>query len=199
MTSIAYDLKYLRAAVDNLESYLLAPEVFWNLSIQPPPGEPPYPALSLGGILLFRQRMLRRNLSLPEEAEYLSLCQQLDVMQNRWRTAWDKKAAKSYQARLTQWRNFLEDYRHDPAGNVDRYRSEARMRVMLELLDQNNPYIPPEQRQLLAVLDSYLAARLRPTSFIWEEEIQPSFPKDQFEYLYGELIAEDENSNSDHW
>jgi hypothetical protein len=187
MPSTHYDLNYLREALDSLETYLLSPDIFWNLTAKPPPGEPLYPALTLGGFLLAYRRLQGRQLQPADDAVLQKISIEVDRIRLRWRTAWEKKAASSYQARITQWRNFLEDYRSNPEGNVDRYPYEVRLRVMLELLDQSNPYIPPEQRQFLSSLDSLLSAYLVPGSFIWEEECKVSFPEDQYGYLYGRL------------
>jgi hypothetical protein len=190
MASAVYDLIYLREALENLEAYLLSQDLFWNFPVKPPPGEPTYPALTLGGILFAEQRLKGRDLPPDVYAEFRKLSNQLQAIRSHWRTAWDKKAADGFRARLNQWRYFLEEYRQAPSEHADRYQYEVRVRVMLSLLEQDNPYIPENQRELLASLDLVVGRRLKSSKFIWDEVYQPGFPPDKFPYLYGLLPVE---------
>jgi hypothetical protein len=144
MASIRYDLTYLQEALDSVENFLLSTEIFWNLPVKPPQGEAMVPALTLSGILLAQKRLAARKMAHADSTEFEKLHFRFEVVRSRWRTAWEQKAAADYSARLTQWRNFLEDYRGCPADHVDRYPYEIRLRVMLDLLDQGNPYIAEE-------------------------------------------------------
>ncbi|HEY5573072.1 MAG TPA: hypothetical protein VIK64_08690, partial [Anaerolineales bacterium] len=63
MPSAEYDLGYLRAAVAALEDYLMSNELYWPIGAASPAGEPDYPRLTLGGLLLAQKRAHARDLS----------------------------------------------------------------------------------------------------------------------------------------
>jgi hypothetical protein len=52
MASLEYDLGYLQSALSTLEDYLLSADLYWSIGDNPPKGEPPYPSLTLGNVLL---------------------------------------------------------------------------------------------------------------------------------------------------
>ena len=56
MPTLEYDLGYLRAALTVLDDYLLSADLYWSIGNSPPRGEPPYPSLTLGGVLLAQAR-----------------------------------------------------------------------------------------------------------------------------------------------
>ena len=187
MPTFEYDRRYVERGIDLLESYLLAEAAYWPLDIKPPSGEPPYPMLTLEGLLLARQRMLahRGNLSYENQVTKLSLA--LETIQSRWQVAWEKKTEQAYHTRLTMWGNFLEEYWAAPESNADRFAYEVRLRVFLTLLENSNSRINPGQVGLLSRLDGYLKIVLYPGKFIWEDNYQACFPNEKFWYLYGDL------------
>lgn len=187
MPSIEYDTLYLREALKSLESYLLSSDLFWNLSANPPPGEPAFPALTLGGVLLAQSRVKARNLDLHAFSEFQTLNTQLEVLHIRWRTAWEQKGLRSFKSRLNQWGLFLEDYRNQPDANQDRYPYEVRLRLILDLLIASINDIPSEQEQLLRSQDLLLKNYLVGDAFVWEEIFQAGYPRLQYWYLYGRL------------
>ena len=63
MTSAVYELGYLKAGIEILEDYLLSDDLYWAIGASPPPGEPAFRQLTLGGLLLSEQRLLGRQLS----------------------------------------------------------------------------------------------------------------------------------------
>ena len=187
MPSINYDLGYLLAALASLDSYLLSDEIYWNLREPSPPGEPAYPQLTLGGILLARARLESRNLSDEQSSILVQLINKLEATRTRWWVAWTRKAAREFGARLRLWRDFIDEYRQNPDANIDRYTYEVSRRVMLQLLLAEAGQISEPEREMLASLDSILTAVLVPGSFIWDPELQNSFPPQKFFYLYGLL------------
>ncbi|HEX7973485.1 MAG TPA: hypothetical protein VF498_03680, partial [Anaerolineales bacterium] len=79
MPSVEYDLRYLQAGVETLEDYLLSSSVFWNIGASPPHGEPAYPQLTLGGLMLSKLRIHARPLTPEQSAELATIDQQLDT------------------------------------------------------------------------------------------------------------------------
>jgi hypothetical protein len=194
MPTAEYDLRYVREALDILESYLLSSDIFRNVLVDPPAGEPPYPALTLGGILLSEMRvnaLKAGNFLQPAEAAaWEELSSRLYILRRKWQKAWNNKAERSFNARLTQWKNFLEDYRQHPQAHANRYAYEVRLRVMLDLLAEQAASLDPHQLDILRSLDAVLRHRLQAGSFIWSEKYISGFPQDRFWYLYGQLSVE---------
>lgn len=185
MPSAEYDLGYLRAAVAALEDYLMANEVYWPIGAASPAGEPDYPRLTLGGLLLAQKRAHARDLSPEQRHELAEIDEQIDNLRNRWRVAWERKAGRSFSARLRLWNDFIEEYRANPSANLDRYAYEVERRVMLDLFREEAGAIPEAELKSLESLDKLLRAVLIPGDFIWEAELQSGFPKQKYWYLYG--------------
>ena len=187
MPSAEYDLRYIQAGLSVLENFLMSGDVYWPIGASAPAGHPPYPQLTLGGVLLALARAQARVSDPEERARLADMQEKLDDIRSRWRVAWGKKAGKEFGARLNLWRNFLEDYRNDRENNSDRYNYEVRRRVQLQLLAPDVEDVSEAQMELLNGLDRLLQAMLAPSEFIWEEALKPSFPQDPFWYLYGVL------------
>src|SRR3972149_4080497 len=180
-----YDIDFLQAGVEVLENYLFSKELYWPIGITAPTGERPYPHLTLGALLLAQMRAHAWSLTYGQRDKLARLDEQIDDLRDRWQSAWRRKSAHSFQARLNLWRDFLEDYRRNPQEHASRYGYEAGRRVMLHLLAQETDEIPPTGLELLAGLDQLLQAKFVAGEFIWEPEMSPAFPRDTYWYLYG--------------
>lgn len=187
MPSPEYDLGYLQAGIPELEKYLLSQELYWPLSAGPPAGEPAYPRLTLSGLLLAQARLHARPLTSQQRDELARLDEDMDDVRSRWRSAWGRKAAQDFSARLRLWRDFLEEYRENADSNHDRFTYEVSRRVMMHLLLPDADGLPQAEIDLLQGLDKLLRAVLVPGMFVWEAELEPGFPPDTYWYLYGEL------------
>ncbi len=187
MKSFEYDLRYLQAGVEELENYLLSDDIFWPIDIRPPAGEPGYPQLTLGGMLLSRKRLSAYNKAPKQAAQVEKLITDMDKIRSNWRVAWEKKAGRSFGVRLKMWRDFIEEYRQSPLDNADRYPYEVRLRTMLALLQMEGGGQVPAEVDLLVILDKFLDTVLITGGFIWDEDLQPGFPEHVYWYLYGRL------------
>jgi hypothetical protein len=187
MPSAEYDLGYLRAAISALENYLLSNDLYWPIGASSPGGEPAFPRLTLGGMLLAQMRAHARGLTPEQHDELARLDEQMDDVRDRWQVAWERKAGRSFQARLRLWNNFLEDYRESPSANADRYRYEVERRVMLHLLADEAGEVREADMELLEVLDKVVRSALVPGDFIWDAELENGFPREPYWYLYGQL------------
>lgn len=190
MPSFEYDLRYLQAGADQLEAYLLAPDLYWSIGVGAPKGEPPYPQLTLGGLLLARQRLGATAQTPAQQSDLIRLERQLETLSHRWRTAWGKKARQDFHARLKLWRDFIEEYREKPAAHYDRYAYEVGRRAQLHLLAPEAIDLPPAELNALAGLDKLLRAVFIPGGFVWEASLASSFPPDTYWFLYGSLRPE---------
>ena len=187
MKNFEYDLRYLQAGLDVLLDYLLSSETFWPIDVHPPVGEPEYPQLTLGSLLLAKSRLTGYPKSPTQVDQVDKLFSDLDHVRSRWRVAWENKAGHSFSVRLRMWRDFIEEYRNAPQDNADRYPYEVRLRTMLSLLQSEGGEQLPAEADLLTVLDAYIKSVLSMGGFVWEPEIQAGFPKDVYWYLYGKL------------
>ena len=168
MPTLAEDRRYLEAALAELKNYLLSDVLFYPLTA-------PMPRLTIGGMLLAQRRLHAQKSASPLDFE-------LDTLRTKWRAAWEKKSAKELDARLTLWRNYLNDYRNDE-NQADHYRHEVRWRVMSELLLDE---ISQGSAELVG-LDQLLRAKFQSGEFIWNDTLKREFPQDKFWFLYGKL------------
>ena len=163
------DQRFLEAAVPELKDYLLSDVLFWSLGSK-------LPRLTIGGLLLAQRRLRAQHLGTHLHPEIATL-------RERWRSAWEKKAAKELHTRLVLWRNYLNDYRSNPESHASSYRNEVRLRVMLELIMTD---ISANVIELTA-FDELLNKKLVVDRFIWNESYKSQFSQDQFWFLYGYL------------
>ncbi len=174
------DLAYAAESVPELQSYLLSQEIFWPLGASSP-------RLTLGGLRLAMRRATARAVLPADQTAVNRLTAQLDMLQTKWRAAWEQKAARELRTRLTLWQNYLGDYRLSPESYADAYAVEVRLRVIIELLCADLPSLPDETLALLTTQDNGLRAALVPGKFLWEPALVPAFPPQPFWYLYGTL------------
>jgi hypothetical protein len=178
------DLDTLEQMAGGMEAYLTSDVLFWSL------GRTDMPQLTLGGYLM-RQRRLLLLRHLLDEAEQ----ERLDraVFQYRQATAdrlvrWEEKAHQELQARLRQWQEHLRDIRHKQT-HVN-YATAVEVRTMIaDFLDEMSepPYqLDADIPRRLNALDQELKNHLRPGDFVWPEEWQPAYSREEYWWLYGQ-------------
>ena len=187
MSNVEYDLRYLSAGIDLFEKYLLSEDLYWPIGIQAVNGEPPYPYLTLEGLLLFQQRLQGRSLSTDQWAAYYRCSEKFERVHHQWQVAWDRKATKGFHSRLRMWGNYLSEYRDDAEGHADRYPYEVRLRVMLHLIQTGLIGKLVSEMEQLSTLDNLLHTWLVRGQFLWEHALENSFPREIYWYLYGSL------------
>jgi hypothetical protein len=187
MPSVEFEIAYLQAGVPLLESYLLSNDLYRSIGSPAPGGQSAFPQLTIGSLLLSQARLNARRLDERQRSGLAAIDQELYACQYRWRTAWDRKSAQEFSARLKLWGDFLGEYRLSPENHSDRYAYEVRRRVMLELL---TPFVQnqrPAEMELLSGLDTLLTSVLVAGKFIWEPDIAEGFPPERYWYLYGSM------------
>jgi hypothetical protein len=187
MPSPDYDLTFFQSALESLEQYLLAGDIYWPVSAVAPHGSPPYPTLTLGTMLLVQQQLNATAGAPAQQTAFRGMQDNMNIIRSQWLSAWRKKAQAEFRARLNLWRDFLQEYRKDPEAHYDRYGYEVGRRVMLQLLAGEASDLPSAQVELLVQLDRLLKTFFQPGAFIWEAELSPSFPEEIYWYLYGSL------------
>ncbi len=182
-----YDLQYLEAGLSGVNEYLHSDEVYWPLQAVSQPGQPPFPQLTLDGLLLSAARLRARTLSFQQETRFQHLVSQLEAVRRKRRVAWEKKATHNFRARLTLWRNYLVELRDEPEANADRYPYELTRRVQLALLSEDARQRPAAEDELLSMLDNLLKTLFVPGPFVWDSDLEPGFPRSNYWYLYGHI------------
>jgi len=162
MSKLDQDLQYLDASLSELQDYLLSKVLYWTLS-----ASSSLPPLTLGGLLLARQRLGPR-----ADAQ----AAQIESLRSKWRTAWDAKASHEVRARGDLWRNYLQDYRESPGSYVSEYAQQIRNRAMIVLLGEESDPLDESVKSMFVAGD-----------FVWESECAGYFPRDVFWFLYGKL------------
>lgn len=179
-----YDLRYISAVNPILESYLLSRDLYWLPGITSKNGEPPYPSVTPGNLLLSFKRA-EAVVSPQGRIELQKQQYQFERTRNRWLSAWKSKCNQDFRNRLGLWTRFLDELIDDPELNRDRFAFEVTRRVLLQLLQSELPGLELSDEQLLKLADQRLKTKLIPGAFIWAPDLSSAFPEEFFWYLYG--------------
>ena len=187
MTTFQYEYKYLSAGLLELETYLLSNELYWPVPVSAAIGDAGYPMMTLGNLLLslIKASVLHRDTQ--EKEAYKDVETKLNSVQQKWQTAWERKASVEFSARLRLWQLFLDEFQKTPLSNFDRYSYEVGRRVIIELVKPFSIDISDGERESLLEFDRYLDVIFLRGDFIWDENLQPAFSPDTFWFLYGTL------------
>jgi hypothetical protein len=186
MQSIEQNLSLLERIVDEFEPFILSAEIFWTLDHKGIRGTPP-PRLTLGGLLLILDELSAQNPEMtPKEAmRYDKLIRKVEGIHGQWRVAVENKAGQELKARLNMWRAYLQDLEEKHEW-IENYSREVRTRVMLHHLMAiigSKPELETEYK-MINNLDKRIWDFVIPGKFIWDDLLQPIYPKEKFPYLY---------------
>ena len=177
MWEVEASLKSLEDAAEEIETYLLSKDVVRVQSGRP--------SLSLGLIAL-NLRWLEPTVHDQDQARMQTVESALATVRDKWRVAWERKAAAELRSRLNLWRGYLTDLEGRP-GLGSSYPQEVRNRAMaVDLVDAagNQNEIKTLAASLDAI-DSRLRDRFQPGKFVWEQAPESAFPGEIFWFLYG--------------
>lgn len=177
MWDAATSLKFLEDAVEEIESYLLSEDVIRAQSGRQ--------SLSIG-LISFDRRWLAKTLEGDQKDRLREAEGKLDEVAGKWRVAWERKVIAELQSRLNLWRGYLSDLEGRP-GLGSSYPQEVRNRAIAVDLKEAAGY-QPEMKSLAAsweAIDARFRLNFEPGSFIWESNLEPAFPPEEFWFLYG--------------
>jgi len=187
MHSPEYNLRLLETGLEELEAFLLSPEILWPLDIRSLPGESPFPRLSLSALLLALDELeaLHPELSSEQKARLLRATRRWETLRKKWRSAVDRKGLHEMRMRFNLWKEYLADLEEDRRA-VETYPREVRQRVLFERLLESlsSDQAPRELVRAMRGLDSQLMERSSPTSFLWDPRLRGSYPSDRYWFLY---------------
>lgn len=174
------DEAYIIAGADELQNYLLAEPLFWDLTA-PRGYSLPVDATQLtpGGLLLAERKIPGLSKESPEQ-----LSQAIGhyyAIRAKWKSHWIKKAEREFEYRLNQWKKYVTQFdRSTPAD----YITQIRGRTILSLLIQNGLNNQENKLEALQSLDNLIADKLKDSEFILPDTKAIFFPKAEFGYLY---------------
>lgn len=176
MANLAQDQAVLTAMLGAFDDFVISDEVFWSLR------DVRFPQLSIGGLALYARRVAALGAGDPDTAALLA---DYERKANEWRSNLRRKAPAEVRARLNSLRWFLEDCPDRPACR-DYYPNEIAARVylhgLLPLLGTSED--DDALRDQVAAVDGRLRRLLVSGAFVWEPDLQPAFPEQDFWYLY---------------
>jgi hypothetical protein len=183
-----YDLQLAAAMADELEDFLISNEIFWPLERRAAAGDPPFPQLSLGGLLLALDELdaWEGELAPAEAGELQSLRQRVEELRAKRGAAIQRKAGQELRSRANLWRAYLGDLEEGPRA-IELYSHEVRQRVMAARLVEEAADLaeaaPP--RRLLGELDAKLRRRFEAGPFVWDRRLAKRYPPGDYWFLYG--------------
>jgi hypothetical protein len=178
-------LAWLKASLEELPDFLVAPAVFRRLD---PPPFANAEDLSLGALLLALD-------ALTASAEDLSPERRADWerARRRWeselvshRAAVASKAAAELRQRVHVWRAYVQDILEKGNESARHYSSEVRHRVILaRLTEVSGRQLESSLDRHLAEADGALRSRFTTGAFVWEAALSRLYPPSAFWFLYG--------------
>ncbi len=184
--SFESDWFFLRAALPDLQEYILSSELYWTLhSPRNIPGGVRLPQLTLGSLLLAEKRLTALPLADVQQAELEDSTRKIHHVRSEWRANWGLKAAHEFRSRLNLWRQYLGELRDEARTNAQSYPSQVRSRAILHLLPSEMiESVPADENDLLSILDQILRGISRSGPFVWEPEMASGFPEEDYWFLY---------------
>lgn len=183
MSPVDQDLLYLQSSLPYLEDFLIGRDIFVHLEVPQTVHGALIPSrLSLGGVLLARAR-----LAAVQPPTFTNLDAQLTVLRSRWRANWETKAAQELPERVRLWSNALGEMGSDPETARRAYPREVRLRVMIQLLEDELPAVSQSIRAEVDAMDSTLRAVFHPGEFCWDVDMATGFQKGNYWFLFGGL------------
>jgi hypothetical protein len=165
------DVSYIKASVDELESFLLSDDVLRQL---------PDLSFTAGGILLAHKRISAANL----EKQILTEWESLEGIRQQWKTAWTNKCLAEMKMRLRQWGDFILGMSSDKHESSTEYRHQVRSRAILQLLEDDIPNQAAIYVESITRKDKILEKYSVENEFVWEDEVKPGFPEPKYWFLY---------------
>jgi hypothetical protein len=182
-----YNLDLLQEVLEDIEPFLLSPELFWPITAKPPKGSPPFPNLSLGGLLLTEDELIaQKDRMNPEQAaRYSRLRLKRQGVWRKWLSTIQRKAVREMAMRCNLWRSYVVELEDQEKVKYD-YPQEVRHLVMFERLADTAGKQPEAQelRESIRLLDDRLMGVTQTSEFIWDEQLGAIYPKRSFWFLF---------------
>ena len=182
----AVDLAILQAMVDELEPYLIDDELYRTVIMRSPTGNR---KLTMTGAsllsVLFRLEGEREQLAPEQQAQLDSIAAQAEATIVSLRTRFNDRLIREMKARLGGLNWYLDDCIADRGRCRANYPFEIRNRQRIEeIVKEVGDDIPNELMTQLETIDGIIRQNAQPGDFIWDEQLEKTFPRDPYWYLY---------------
>lgn len=176
------DVRTVEAMASRLKPYVYENELYGLM-----PGD--LPKLTVGGLLMRVHRLsgIASTLSAKQQDVLTKAQQQLDEVRREWTVAYEGKLTREFQARITAFNQFLNEYPDNPRSAAENYPSNAEKRTILEALSDEAAsldILSTDMKNALSATDNKLRRYTQPSSFIWDERLRPAYPEDKYWFLY---------------
>ena len=181
------DAILLETMVADMAAYLTSEVLFWPLGDRPP--------LTLGAYLMRRQRLhaLRDQLAITDQhlVANVEVTFQRALLERVVRT--ENKGVREMEARLRQWREYLQDLSQSDRPLVTNFATSVEPRMMLaalfDFLGQPPYRLDPETVRRAHGLDQQLRRRWQVGDFVLSDGWQEAYPAGRYWWLYGQPLA----------
>lgn len=179
------DWQFVRAGAEDLQHYLLSPELYWPLAgVSRGGSQERLLQFTLGNLELSQARLAAVRWPERDQTELNGLNEKIAAVHDRWKANWARKAEREQTARLKLWQAYLNDLLSETGRRASGYAFEVRLRAILHLLSDDTDGLEPAEQEVLSGLDARLRGKTETGPFVWEPEVQPGFPGELYWYLY---------------
>lgn len=186
MHTIEYNLSFLENSLEELETYLLQPELFWPLSSLTGI-HPTFPRLTIGTVQLsFNELDVQEKRMTPAELNRTTQIKtRWKALHTKWRSAIVLKSIDEMGSRLNLWKAYILDLEEDKGRQLN-YDQEVRQRVRFTLLLElvNDPALSDKLVEAVQAVDQRASTMTTPADFVWDEALQPLYPQEKYAFLY---------------
>jgi hypothetical protein len=186
MQSAEFNLHFLENALEEMETYLLQPELFWPLSSSAGVRQD-FPRLTIANVLLTLNELEAQESELApaQYSKATSLQTKWEVLHTKWLTAVETKAVEEMGARLNLWKAYITDLEENK-GQQSNYDQEVTQRVRLALLRERigDATVPDELIDMIRAVDRRGLALTVPSEFVWDSRLEPIYSPDDYIFLY---------------
>ena len=182
----AVDLALAQAMAEELEDYLVKDDLFRQMTVRTPAGDQ-RPQMS-GSDLLVRLHRLhgeRDSLTSAQRATLDQVQASVDATIKTLRTRFLERLERDMKSRLNSLRWFIDDCRQDRKRCRSEYPYEIRNRQRIEeILKVLGADLGEDLVGQLRQIDERIQSMTVAGEFIWDERLQPLFPRGVYWYLY---------------
>lgn len=177
------DLQVAEAMTAVLEEYLVRDELYRTLML---PGGEQNLQMTLGSLLTRLHRLTSVQATLPEplQARIASVDQEARATIYSLRTRAHERLRREVKARLDSLRWYLDDCPGDHPRCRAEYPFEIRNRQRIEEIRKELETLPADLQERLNAIDSSIRSMARTTGFVWDEQLQVTYPPQPYWYLY---------------
>jgi len=187
MNTFENELVYLQAVAEELETYLISPDLFQQIII---PGRKRLISSDsiTPGNIRYSIKLLGSNRLPPQlYSKSIDIIHHIEQISDRWRANWSQKVSREIPVRLRMWKNYLDDLSENNEKFGHLYQQEIRWRVLISLLIEDGFSPSGVETRELHLLDQALLSISCEAGFIWDIEIQDCFPIEEYWYLYRKI------------